>query len=1138
MIPIPYFVKRVAALTAAALLAAQQAQATVVDDFNDNVKTGWSDFSFGVGTSTEVGGQLKFAIPAAGQPIFAATTKTTDTYTLADGKTIELRADLVSGNSKDSFAILSWIPTSAQVSSLAGYSIAKSPTDILISKGINKYFHNENPTPAIKNDNVTLVLILTQVGPDVYVTGKILDKDAGNAVIFEKTYVDTPGADVLRNGTDSPAAPYTGPGRLTLMEYEDYDAAGPASYEVVFDNAEAFVLENAVVDNFDDNTKTAWNDFTFGVGSSKEVGGQFVFDIPAAGQPLFFASTKTSRTYEFKDGEKIEFRVDLVTGNSKDSFAILSWIPTSQNVSALAGYSIAKSPTDILISKGINKYFYNENPANPIKNDNVTLALTLERRGTDVVINGRVYDKDAGNAVIFDQTFVDTAAADILSDGTDSPAAPFTGPGNFVLMEYEDFDAAGPSVYEVIYDNAWAASPPLPTNVPATISEIVPENYRNFIAPTAPITFKVSDDKPIAATGVSVTLNGTKYTTANGLTVNTAGNTATASLGGLVADKNYTATIEVTDADNAKSTSTIYFDTFAKTSLVVETEDYNFNSGQFIDNPVPTPVGADFSATSYRYQVGTPDVDYHSTRTTIGGTYRDQDNVTHEATLDFKRDAYLADGMVDYATGRIRTGEWQNYTRTFPAANYQIYLRESLFNVPTAETVLERVNGDPADPNSTVEVLGSFIGSNSGALYRNVPLTDATGTTPVIVHTDGVTTFRLRQVTPDPSDGDIVQNYLIFIPADGVVVNRPKVTSLTPAARSTVDTTDLHVGATLQDQDTTVNVSSVELYVNDVKVTPAVTTPSAGVTKVDYAVTPLPQSGSTLNASLRFTDSSGARVTNDWSFTITYRSLAAANRVSSVANRGFNVRVVQATADVAPLANSLQRAEDQLVANSTIPKAYDLTTTSDVINFSQVADGADGYFPNDILIPGLDSAESSGTDDIAMEATAYLELPAGTVRFGVRSDDGFKVSAGVGLHDLTPVLDFHNGGPADQTFDVVVPAAGYYPVRLLWYERGGGANVEFFTVDRATEARTLINDPNTASAIKAYRDLGAAPTITVYSSATVDGAFTADTTAVVDANAKTITIPLGAGKRFYRVSGNVTLSNTRLSGANLVFNYQ
>src|SRR5688572_14598207 len=131
MIPKFRLVMRLTACVVALFVAAfSTSHGKVVDDFNDNVETGWSDFSFGVGTSTETGEQLVFHIPPAGQAVFAATTKTTETFSLADGKTIELRVDLVSGNSKDSFAILSWVPNSAQVSQLAGYSIAKSPTDI------------------------------------------------------------------------------------------------------------------------------------------------------------------------------------------------------------------------------------------------------------------------------------------------------------------------------------------------------------------------------------------------------------------------------------------------------------------------------------------------------------------------------------------------------------------------------------------------------------------------------------------------------------------------------------------------------------------------------------------------------------------------------------------------------------------------------------------------------------------------------------------------------------------------------------------------------------------------------------------------------------------------------------------------
>ncbi|MBI5197414.1 MAG: tetratricopeptide repeat protein, partial [Nitrospirae bacterium] len=54
------------------------------------------------------------------------------------------------------------------------------------TKGINKYFHNENPEPAIKNDNVTLILILTQIGPDVHITGKVLDRDNTNPLAMRR----------------------------------------------------------------------------------------------------------------------------------------------------------------------------------------------------------------------------------------------------------------------------------------------------------------------------------------------------------------------------------------------------------------------------------------------------------------------------------------------------------------------------------------------------------------------------------------------------------------------------------------------------------------------------------------------------------------------------------------------------------------------------------------------------------------------------------------------------------------------------------------------------------------------------------------------------------------------------------------
>ncbi|MGN6387297.1 MAG: hypothetical protein ACTHMT_13765, partial [Verrucomicrobiota bacterium] len=407
-------------LVLCAVLANSSSMARVLDNFDDNTKTAWQDFSFPVGVDyasiTESNGQLKFSLAPVGQSIFSASTKTSETFDLKEGRTIEFRVDLVSGNGADSFAVLSFIPTSSSASSLAGYGFAKSSSDILVTKGINKYFYNENPTLPVKNENVTMVLSLTVKDGNVIINTKVLDKDANNEVIFEKTFVDTAAAEVFSDGTDDPAAPYLGAGNFVLYCYED-DGKTQDSYDVTFDNAEVFITDSAVLDNFDDNTKTAWQDFTFPVGvtyaSITEANGQFNFSLAPVGQSIFAASTKTSRTFDLVDGERLQFSVDLVSGNGDDSFAVLAFIPTSSSASSLAGYGFAKSTSDILITKGVNKYFYNENPPTPVKNENVTMVLTLTARNGNVEMNAKVLDKDNNNEVLFEKTFIDTPAADV-----------------------------------------------------------------------------------------------------------------------------------------------------------------------------------------------------------------------------------------------------------------------------------------------------------------------------------------------------------------------------------------------------------------------------------------------------------------------------------------------------------------------------------------------------------------------------------------------------------------------------------------------------------------------------------------------------------------------------------------------------
>src|SRR5688500_20188318 len=107
-------------------------------------------------------------------------------------------------------------------------------------------------------------------------------------------------------------------------------------------------LAGRVLDNFDDNAKTDWQDFTFmpGFGLPSETNGQFQFVLPPAGQAIFTGSRKMSEEFEIRNGRTIEFKVDLVVGVGPESFAVLAIIPNSYLLSTLAGYGMTKAKTD------------------------------------------------------------------------------------------------------------------------------------------------------------------------------------------------------------------------------------------------------------------------------------------------------------------------------------------------------------------------------------------------------------------------------------------------------------------------------------------------------------------------------------------------------------------------------------------------------------------------------------------------------------------------------------------------------------------------------------------------------------------------------------------------------------------------
>ena len=145
----------------------------------------------------------------------------------------------------------------------------------------------------------------------------------------------------------------------------------------------------------------------------------------------------------------------------------------------------------------------------------------------------------------------------------------------------------------------------------------------------------------------------------------------------------------------------------------------------------------------------------------------------------------------------------------------------------------------------------------------------------------------------------------------------------------------------------------------------------------------------------------------------------------------------------------------------------------DVINFNLPPEGEPGdgvgNFRPDGDMPGLPGL-LGWTDGVSAEILTFVEFPEGVITMGVNSDDGFRVEVGY-IDDRDNVMtagEFNGGrGASDTTFLMDVRSAGVYPVRIVYYNGRGGANIELFTV-KEDGTKVLVNDVANGG-LKAWR---------------------------------------------------------------------
>ena len=324
---------------------------------------------------------------------------------------------------------------------------------------------------------------------------------------------------------------------------------------------------------------------------------------------------------------------------------------------------------------------------------------------------------------------------------------------------YPDGTTTFPQRMTVDYVRVYTRSAINGCAVPPTIENLSPNGSTPFVNPTNQLSFQaVSACADIATNGVQVVLNGADVSSLLVITGSAANRNV--SFSGLATNLLYSAAITITDTNGLSTFNSWQFDTFSQTNFIWEAEDFDYGSGQFINNPIPSSTA---KANSYFGRVGQPNIDKNETSFDGERLYRAADPVATLLPTDFTRQKFLnaiSAGDVnakDYEVGYFYPGEWLNYTRTFPTGDYRICGRLA-GGLGATQLYLDRVTAGQGTASQTTVRLGSFSFTGGGwQTFNFVPLSDANGVT-VTVSLSGTATLR------STSTGGADPNYFMLVP--------------------------------------------------------------------------------------------------------------------------------------------------------------------------------------------------------------------------------------------------------------------------------------------------------------------------------------------------------------------------------------
>lgn len=186
-------------------------------------------------------------------------------------------------------------------------------------------------------------------------------------------------------------------------------------------------------------------------------------------------------------------------------------------------------------------------------------------------------------------------------------------------------------------------------------------------------------------------------------------------------------------------------------AFLIEGEDFNYAGGQSKAEASVMP----YLGGAYTNLDAVLNIDYVNTDGLDSNSYRKGANFT--AGRNVNNDGPLTGDNSNnlrgewsvtgnYKIGWVGTGEWMNYTRTFPAGDYNVYagLSHGEQNANQLSASLATVAGDVTTTNQTATVVGTFSGTGTGGWGSNDLIPLMNGGSLATVSLSGAQTVRFN----------------------------------------------------------------------------------------------------------------------------------------------------------------------------------------------------------------------------------------------------------------------------------------------------------------------------------------------------------------------------------------------------------